>query len=190
MKGVPEISICLYATFLFGFWIQTAHQQDEPNPRLQSARTVPATCPITQPPFKEFVPPEPYPTKISSNDFWLGSDKLWTSRSKNGLWHGYWTTDAASGVKRKVYFDKVFWWRTGYDWRAENPPQLRVSGRRLDAPAAPFYVDHADPAFVKNPAMLTGIDIPTVGCWEITGDYPGDRLSFVVWVVDPPGNIH
>jgi hypothetical protein len=52
--------------------------------------------------------------------------------------------------------------------------------RRLDAPATPFIVDHADPAFLKNSAMLTGIDIPTVGCWEITGDYKGDKLSFVV----------
>jgi hypothetical protein len=31
--------------------------------------------------------------------------------------------------------------------------------------------------------MLTGIDIPGVGCWEITGDYEGDKLTFVVWVV-------
>jgi len=36
--------------------------------------------------------------------------------------------------------------------------------------------------------MLTGIDTPTVGCWKITGDYKGEKLSFVVWVVDSPSD--
>jgi len=29
---------------------------------------------------------------------------------------------------------------------------------------------------------LTGVYVPTPGCWKITGDYQGDKLSFVVWV--------
>ena len=145
----------------------------------------PHTCPVTQPPSKPFTPPAPYPSELPSDRFWLGSEKLWTSPSKNGLWFGYWTTDRELG-KYKVYFDKMFWWRKG--WRTENPPQLKVSGRRLDPPAAPFYADHAKTANIINPAMVTGIDIPTVGCWEITGDYKGDKLSFVVWVVDPPSD--
>lgn len=192
MRRLSNIVACLALTaFLAGFCSHVASQQDEPkspNERVPTVITTPATCPITQPPSIEFVPPAPYPTKISSNGFWLGSEKLWTSRSKDGLWRGYWTTE--HGVKRKVYFDKVFWWRKGYDWRTENPPQLKVSGRRLDAPASPFYLNQAHPAFMRNPAMLTGIDIPSVGCWEITGDYKSDKLTFVVWVVDPPANIN
>lgn len=34
----------------------------------------------------------------------------------------------------------------------------------------------------RTSAMLTGVYVPAPGCWEITGDYQGDRLSFVVWV--------
>ena len=143
----------------------------------------PATCPITQPPSEPFVPPPPYPAKHSADGFWLGSEKLWTLRSKDGIWRGYWVVDDDSGIRHEIYRDKVFWWRKGYDWRTENPPQLKVSGKRLDSPAPLFYAEHADPAFIKLPAMLTGVDIPTVGCWEITGDYKGDKLSFVVWVV-------
>ena len=30
--------------------------------------------------------------------------------------------------------------------------------------------------------MLVGVYVPTPGCWEITGDYKGQKLSFVVWV--------
>jgi hypothetical protein len=30
--------------------------------------------------------------------------------------------------------------------------------------------------------MLVGVDIPTLGCWEIRGRYAEAELSFVVWV--------
>jgi hypothetical protein len=143
---------------------------------------IPATCPITQPPSQPFVPPAPYPTKHSTGGFWLGSEKLWTLRNTDGLWHGLRTVDVDSGFAHEIYRDKVFWWRKGYDWRIENPPQLKVSGKRFDSSAPPLYADGPNPAFIKIPAMVTGIDIPTVGCWEITGDYKGDKLTFVVWV--------
>jgi hypothetical protein len=29
---------------------------------------------------------------------------------------------------------------------------------------------------------MTGINFPTVGCWEITGRYESDELTFIVWV--------
>ncbi len=31
-------------------------------------------------------------------------------------------------------------------------------------------------------AMLVGVRIPTPGGWEITGQYGGTTLSFVVWL--------
>jgi hypothetical protein len=111
----------------------------------------------------------------------LGSEKLWTRRNIEGLWYGKRFVDPDSG--QEYYRDKVFWWRKGYDWRTENPPQLKVSGKRLDAPATTLYLDRANPAFIKIPAMVTGVNIPGVGCWEITGDYKGDKLTFVVWVM-------
>jgi hypothetical protein len=37
--------------------------------------------------------------------------------------------------------------------------------------------------------MLTGVYVPVPGCWEITGDYEEDKLTFVVWVVpEKPAN--
>jgi hypothetical protein len=30
--------------------------------------------------------------------------------------------------------------------------------------------------------MLVGIYVPTPGCWEITGEYKSQKVSFVVWV--------
>jgi hypothetical protein len=31
-------------------------------------------------------------------------------------------------------------------------------------------------------ALVVGINFPTLGCWEITGRYRDDTLTFVVWV--------
>jgi hypothetical protein len=89
-----------------------------------------------------------------------------------------------SDFKREIYYDKVFWWRKGYDWRTENPPQMSDE-TGTDAFRA-VATDRANAATIKIPAMVTGIDIPTVGCWEITVDYKGDKLKFVVWVVPAP----
>ena len=30
--------------------------------------------------------------------------------------------------------------------------------------------------------MVAGLDIPTLGCWEITGKYGTDKLTYVIWV--------
>jgi hypothetical protein len=30
--------------------------------------------------------------------------------------------------------------------------------------------------------MVVGINLPALGCWEITGHYEDDELTFVIWV--------
>jgi len=36
--------------------------------------------------------------------------------------------------------------------------------------------------------MVTGINIPTLGCWEITAHYQGEELTFVVRVTQEPSS--
>ena len=51
------------------------------------------------------------------------------------------------------------------------------------------YADaETDDAWQNGWAMLTGIDFPSPGCWEITGDYLGQSLTFVVETVDTRSN--
>jgi hypothetical protein len=62
-------------------------------------------------------------------------------------------------------------------------PKLFASAKRLDREAPLVLADSATNAFLgESSAMLTGIDIPTAGCWEVTAQYRGDVFSFVVSV--------
>jgi hypothetical protein len=141
---------------------------------------VPKTCPITKPPARPFIPPSPYPAKTAPDRFWFGTEKLWINLSTDGTWRGlphYRPTDAS-------FRQKLFWWRQGYDWRTENPPKLTVTGRRLDSPAPPLASEHANAGWGDrdHAFMVVGIDLPTLGCWEITGHYENEELRFVIWV--------
>jgi hypothetical protein len=66
----------------------------------------------------------------------------------------------------------------------EPEPALTVTGRRLDAEAPPLLASIATNAYHPDfgAAMLAGVSVPTLGCWEITGHYQGHELSFVVQV--------
>jgi hypothetical protein len=141
----------------------------------------PATCPVPRPPAKAFVPPAPYPTELPENAFWLGTEKLWIVLVNPEIWE--WAPHKP-GHEQEVQplTQKVFWFRVGYDYRAEPRPKLKVTGRRLDGPAPPLMVMPATNAYTGISSMLTGVYVPAPGCWEITGDYEGDKLSFVVWV--------
>ncbi len=157
---------------------QASLAQGSATARLDGA---PETCPVTKPyQASLFVPPSPYPPKASAGDFWFGSDRLWTALPVNGTWRGlphYTPSDP-------TFRQKLAFYREGYDWHTEPQPRLKVTGKRLDSPAPPLLSDQANNGWVKpeQTAMVTGINFPTLGCWEITGRYQDDELTFVVWV--------
>jgi len=146
-------------------------------PATASARTAdPHGCPITKPPSRPFVPPvPPAPSlvRVRSGEFWYGTPVLWTSLLSDGTWRSLPYHDGA-------YTQKVFWWSEGYDWRSP----LTVTGRRIDGSAPPLAASTATNAFADDigSSILVGVDIPGVGCWEITGHLKGVTLSFVAWV--------
>jgi hypothetical protein len=142
----------------------------------------PATCRNARP-THAFIPPAPYETASAADWFFIGNEKLWTEAKENMVWQ--WTPHGPGHEQDLTA--KIFWGRIGYNWRTEPVPKLRVSGKRLDGPSAPL-VNPQGPATnvigddTGRGFMLTGVWIPTPGCWEITGNYEGDKLSFVVWV--------
>jgi hypothetical protein len=134
-------------------------------------------CLTTLPPNPPFIPPVPYPPNAQEGEFWYGSDALWTTLLLDGVWRGW--------DKDQGYVQKLVWWRRGFDWRKEMEPKLIITGTRLDGDAPSIAVAHANAVFVTGPtpAMMTGINIPTPGCWELTGHYRGHTLTYVVSVV-------
>jgi hypothetical protein len=137
----------------------------------------PASCPLTVPQDPPFIPPSPYDSLGIEGEFWYGSSSLWTAVRQNGIWE-------ALPHNPTGYTQKVFWWREEYVWNEEPQPELIVTGERLDAAAPPLIASDATNASASDigSAMLVGIDLPTLGCWKITGNYADAKLSFVVWV--------
>jgi hypothetical protein len=149
----------------------------------QSHPTIPVvagSCPVTKPADQPFIPPAPYPAKPSARQFWFGTDRLWTALPLTGTWSGlphYTPTDP-------TYRQKLAFWRQGYDPHSEPRPNLTVTGKRIDGRAGPLQSDgKGNGSWTKDDQfIMTGINFPTLGCWEITGHYETDELTFVIWV--------
>jgi hypothetical protein len=149
------------------------------------------SCRVTKPPLMAFIPPSPYPTELPADSFWFGTENLWTELPMDGTWKGLPLWSAAEQAENEddsyrptasAFRNKLVWWHEGYDWRTDDP--LTVTGRRLDAPAPPLR-GRANNGWTDDshhPFMVAGIFIPTLGCWQITGDYKGERLTYVVLV--------
>lgn len=139
----------------------------------------PAECPVTTAAKQaSFQAPKPYsPDAPWGGMFWYGTDNLWTALPTDGVW-------AALPNNPEGYTQKIFWWSDLYVLKDELEPALEVTGRRLDAEAPPLKTYGATNASASDigDAMLTGVDFPTLGCWEVTGRYRESELTFVVWV--------
>jgi LysM repeat protein len=133
--------------------------------------TAPPICPVTQPPSPPFVPPITQAPGARTSGFWYGTPGLWTKLGDEGVWR----------LDRRL-----FWWREGDTAQAEpNPALLTVSGRRLDVPGALVFDDRASNIMDSELgyAMSAFVSFPQFGCWEISGDYAEETVTFVVWVI-------
>ncbi len=152
-----------------------AGQQTSPEQR----PVAPASCPVTLAPAVPFTPPGLPEMSKDDNAFWYGSEKLWTNLPRSGTVWGW----APRGPDQADLTAKIFWGSVNYDRHKEGNANLKVTGKRLDGDAPPLQAQPTTNA-LGDPydAMLTGVYVPTPGCWEITADYKGQKLSFVVWL--------
>lgn len=132
-----------------------------------------AECPVTRPPATPFVPPEPWPAQPPDPErFWFGEAGLWTALPRSGSW------------RQLALGEKFWWWSQAFDVHEDETPDLTVTARRLGGDAPPFHVTGATNGHHPSIhwAMLIGVELPSPGCWEFTGHYEGEQISFVVWV--------
>jgi hypothetical protein len=114
----------------------------------------------------------PFPD--SSN--WYGSESFAVQLSPDGTW-----PTTAPGARIAV---KLFWWSAGFKPGMES--NLVVTLKELNGAAVNAVVSRATNAHAESLGgwtMLTGIDFPDAGCWEVTGRYLGQELKFVVETV-------
>jgi hypothetical protein len=113
---------------------------------------------------------------VGEDEFLYGSSALWTVIYPN--WHIH------SG-------SKLPFMRQGYDSMKEMEPRLTVVARRLDRPAPLVWNGSANYGIegegLAGMFMVTGIDVPSAGCWEITAHYVQNfsdiqTLTYTVWV--------
>ena len=133
---------------------------------------VPETCAVTNPLEHPFVPPKSYQNSRGIN--WFGTDKLWTYLPTNGI----------SGQGEKTLWFREEWSHYSHWIPEESALKLTITARRLDAATPPPEIS-AGPVFNRDwkAFMLGGINLPTPGCWEITGRYEDAEVQFVEWVV-------
>jgi len=159
-------------------------QQTSSQPSSPQHESVPASCPMTPRPARSFIPPADYRTteELPKGWFLIGTEKLWTEIGESMVWQ--WMPHTPGHEQDLTA--KIFWLREDYDWRTEPIPKIKVTGRRIDGPAPPLMLPQGPATNAisdeHHGAMLTGVWVPVPGCWEITGDYEGDKLSFNVWV--------
>ena len=184
--------IIVIASFLTGCVGKAVAQSDEVTPASAPEKTEPtatsevvsknppASCPVTTPAGQDslFSAPAPFsPSAPWEGFFWFGSNGLWTALRTDGVW-------AELPHNPDGYTQKITWWSDFYSLPDEPEPALVVIGRRLDADAPPLGFYGATNAMADDigEAMPTGVDFPTLGCWEVRGEYKKTELVFVVWV--------
>ena len=127
------------------------------------------------------MPPALYNASPPSGGFLLGSESLWT----------FVNTDNLSPDSRRPegpYVFKLVYWHPGLNWHhTDERNDLTVVARRLDAPSTPIVftqranmVGHLSSGAPDEVAMMTGLDLPSSGCWEIAADFIGEHLSYVI----------
>jgi hypothetical protein len=131
------------------------------------------TCPQSQPLNPPFVPPPPYPA-AGDGAFYVGTPKLWVL-----VYHGPWRH---LPHWREGYRQKIVWWSEGFDAKADPTPAIVISGQRLDGKAPPMVVTGANGSWTNVDFIMSGVNFPTKGCWEITGVFNGAVAKFVVSV--------
>jgi hypothetical protein len=138
----------------------------------EDAQSFESACNVTQPNGRGAARQQPNPALHGNGllSIYLGSPDTTVIFRPNG--GGFVTSDGALGIK--------FGWMRGAQGR------LTISGRRLDAPAAPLRSQVNSVAYGNIGLQPSYLIFTTPGCWEVTGQVGNrrdSRLSFVLRVV-------
>lgn len=144
--------------------------------------TRPASCRVTLPSDGVFEPPSTVSVGPSRTPdrFFFGTEDLWTVLPADGTWRGL----VPSKPGDFVYSNKLFWFRSHAPFLEQDGP-VSVKGKRLNGPAPSFietYDSISYPGEDGNAMIVMGMSVPVFGCWEFTGHYNDQNVTFTIWV--------
>lgn len=107
---------------------------------------------------------------------WFGSDALAVMLPDNGIW--------PTTVEGHLIAVKLFWFSAGFEPGMERDFVGRIE--RLDGGPDDASISPPTNAGLSNDVwtILTGLDFKSAGCWQITDEYRGQSLAFVVETID------
>ncbi|MBB6092488.1 hypothetical protein HNQ60_001366 [Povalibacter uvarum] len=165
------------AALIIATFTLSALDADAADPAKQTP--IPDHCPVTLPTEPLYVAPgEEKAVDPARGIFLYGTDALFTQLASDGRWTGI---KSATGTR-----NKSAWFRKDAQWGDERPYQLVVTAKRIDANRPMITVPRVTNMLVgkeqQEVAMLLMLELPERGCWEVTGNYKSDYLSFIVWL--------
>jgi hypothetical protein len=102
------------------------------------------------------------------------------AHGNRSLWVGaLWPHGVAVITHDDVAADGRLWMKFG--WYRLTSGFLRITGRRLDAPAPP--ASGRAPGYGLTGFNASGVIFPTEGCWRVTGRVGRATLTFVTFVI-------
>lgn len=129
-------------------------------------------CLVTRP--HRWVPPPGVPQRaLWGSDYASGNERLWVG----GLWPSGVIEAGSRFINKNGSVGMKFGW-----WRNVRG-HLRITGRRLDAPAAPVRTGVTD--YGMTGFQASGVIFPAAGCWQVTGKAGTATLTFVTLVIRP-----
>jgi hypothetical protein len=154
-----------------------------PLPTASNAAVGPSTAPSV--PSSCFVTLDPDPAPLATQTAGLtlpgflvpyGAPKLWALIPRSG-------SLASSTSTTGGRFVRTFWYSTAWSIADEPTPSISVSAGRLgggDSVTGSAAVSARSREL--GTSMIVSLDLPSGGCWQITGTYRDQSLSYVVWV--------
>jgi hypothetical protein len=139
------------------------------------------SCAVTEPPQSVFVPPPPFNPAPELGAFYFGSDDFWTILPDNGVWQ---TQHDQPTYDRR----KISWFSKGFFWLSGDESNLKVKARKVDGSYEAVDGGRATNGFIEarqESFMLSSIEFPSTGCWEITAQFHGQELKFTLLVTAP-----
>jgi hypothetical protein len=138
--------------------------------------TVPGSCPVTLHPDGAPLASQTATLSLPGSMVPYGQPQLWTLIPRSGSWTS--STSTTGGR-----FIRTLWYSDLWSVRDEPSPSISVSAGRLgggDSVTGSAAVNARSREL--GTSMIVSLDLPSGGCWQITGTYRDKSLSYVVWV--------